>query len=95
LEASLLATAHSPFTTHYFILLLGMQLAHYIDHTVLKPTTTLTDIERLCAEATAYNFAAVCVPPLFVKKAKELLVGTPVKVATVIGFPFGYQYLCY
>ncbi len=68
-----------------------MNIASYIDHTVLKPTTTIADIEKLCAEALEYNFAAVCVPPLFVKKAKELTNGSTVKVATVIGFPFGYS----
>ena len=68
-----------------------MNIASYIDHTVLKPTTTISDIEKLCAEAKQYGFAAVCVPPLFVKKAKELIAGSEVKVATVIGFPFGYS----
>ncbi len=66
-------------------------IAEYIDHTVLKPTTTLADVEQLCAEAREYGFAAVCVPPLFVKKAVELVSGSGVKVATVIGFPFGYS----
>jgi len=68
-----------------------MQINRYIDHTLLKPTTTLSDIEKLCSEAIQYSFAAVCVPPPFVKKAKELTTGTPVRVATVIGFPFGYS----
>jgi deoxyribose-phosphate aldolase len=68
-----------------------MNIASYIDHTVLKPTTTIADVEKLCAEAKQFNFAAVCVPPLFVKKAKELTAGSSVKVATVIGFPFGYS----
>jgi deoxyribose-phosphate aldolase len=68
-----------------------MQIASYIDHTVLKPTTLLADIERVCNEAKEYEFVAVCVPPLFVKKAKEVLSGTKVKIATVIGFPFGYS----
>jgi deoxyribose-phosphate aldolase len=68
-----------------------MNIASYIDHTVLKPTTTVADVEKLCAEASQYGFAAVCVPPLFVKKAKELIAVTEVKVATVIGFPFGYS----
>ena len=68
-----------------------MNIASYIDHTVLKPTTLLADVEKLCAEARQYNFAAVCVPPLFVKKALTLLQETDVKVATVIGFPFGYS----
>jgi deoxyribose-phosphate aldolase len=67
-----------------------MQIAKYIDHTILKPTTTLAEVEKVCAEAKEYKFAAVCVPPLFVKKAIELLGDTNVKVATVIGFPFGY-----
>jgi deoxyribose-phosphate aldolase len=68
-----------------------MNIAHYIDHTVLKPGTLIADVEKLCAEAKEYNFAAVCVPPLFIKKAKELTAGSTVKVATVIGFPFGYS----
>lgn len=68
-----------------------MNIASYIDHTVLKPTTTVADIEKLCAEAIHYQFAAVCIPPLFVKKVKEIITFAPVKVATVIGFPFGYS----
>ncbi|HRH61013.1 MAG TPA: deoxyribose-phosphate aldolase [Chitinophagaceae bacterium] len=68
-----------------------MQLNEYIDHTILKPTTLVADIEKLCSEALHYQFAAVCVPPPFVKKAKELTQGSAVKVATVIGFPFGYS----
>jgi deoxyribose-phosphate aldolase len=67
-----------------------MNIAQYIDHTVLKPTLTIADVEKLCKEANEYNFAAVCVPPSFVKKAKELVWPT-IKVATVIGFPFGYS----
>ena len=68
-----------------------MNLASYIDHTILKPTTLVADVEKLCSEAKQYGFAAVCVPPNFVKKAKELTQGSQVKVATVIGFPFGYS----
>src|SRR4051812_17525747 len=68
-----------------------MKINQYIDHTILKPTTLVSDIENICNEAKEYNFAAVCVPPPFVKKSKELLSGTNVKVATVIGFPFGYS----
>lgn len=68
-----------------------MKLNQYIDHTVLKPTTLVADIDKLCAEAISYQFAAVCVPPNFVKQAKALTIGTGVKVATVIGFPFGYS----
>ena len=67
------------------------KLNQYIDHTILKPTTTLAEVEKVCAEAKAYQFAAVCIPPLFVKKAKKLVDDSGVKVATVIGFPFGYS----
>ena len=68
-----------------------MPLNKYIDHTILKPTCLVSDIEKLCAEAKQYDFAAVCVPPNFVKLAKEKMVGSTVQVATVIGFPFGYS----
>lgn len=67
-----------------------MNIAPYIDHTVLKQTTTIADVEKVCKEAMEYGFAAVCIPPLYVKKAKEYLGNSEIKVATVIGFPFGY-----
>ena len=66
-------------------------LNSYIDHTVLKQTTLVSDVERVCKEAIQYGFAAVCVPPLFVKAANGFLKDSPVKTATVIGFPFGYS----
>ena len=68
-----------------------MQIASFIDHSLLQPTTTISGIEKLCTEAVEYHFAAVCVPPLFVTKAKEFTKGSNVKTATVIGFPFGYS----
>ncbi len=73
-----------------------IKLASYIDHTILKPTTTSSDIIKLCNEAAGYGFAAVCVPPTLVAVAGEGVKGgdtgvPPVKVATVIGFPFGYS----
>lgn len=68
-----------------------MNIASYIDHTALKPTTTKEDVEKLCTEATEYQFAAVCVPPYYVDFARHLLQNTSVKTATVIGFPFGYS----
>lgn len=68
-----------------------MNIAPYIDHTILKPATTIAEIETLCADALAYNFKAVCVPPFYVKAAKQLLHNSAVLVATVIGFPFGYD----
>ena len=66
-----------------------MELAKYIDHTILKPEATSRDIERLCSEAAEHKFAAVCINPCYVKLAASLLAGTGVKVATVIGFPLG------
>lgn len=66
-------------------------IAKYIDHTILKPTTTEADVVKLCEEAIEYQFAAVCVPPYYVATAKQLLAGSDVKIATVIGFPFGYS----
>ena len=62
-------------------------LASHIDHTILKPATTLFDIEKICNEALEYGFAAVCVPPPFVAVAQAF----GVRTATVIGFPFGYS----
>ncbi len=66
-----------------------MNIASMIDHTLLKPEATDKMIENLCNEAKVNGFAAVCVNPFYVKKAKELLEGTDVKVATVVGFPLG------
>ena len=66
-----------------------MELNKYIDHTNLKNTATLKDIEKLCNEAIEYNFASVCVYPYYVTLAKKLLKGTNVEVCTVIGFPSG------
>ena len=69
----------------------AMNIASYIDHTILKPTTLVADIEKVCNEAKQYGFAAVCIPPNFVKQAKVFTQGSDVKVSTVIGFPFGYS----
>lgn len=69
-----------------------MNLAAFIDHTVLKNTTTVRDIDTLCNEAIEYGFAAVCVPPYFVQDAVRLVQRSTIKVATVIGFPFGYHH---
>ena len=66
-----------------------INLAGYIDHTLLKPEATAEDIARLCAEARRYNFAAVCVNPVYVKRACELLRGSGVRVSAVVGFPLG------
>ncbi len=71
-------------------LLYDMNIASFIDHTLLRPDCNLQDVKKLCAEAKQYSFAAVCVPPFFVSDAAQLLSSTPIKVATVAGFPMGY-----
>ncbi|MBA3784595.1 MAG: deoxyribose-phosphate aldolase [Acidobacteria bacterium] len=63
--------------------------ASLIDHTLLKPEASESDIRKLCAEAAQFGFASVCVNPSWVKKAAEFLRGTTVPVCTVIGFPLG------
>jgi deoxyribose-phosphate aldolase len=68
-----------------------MDIAPYIDHTLLKPTLAEQEVVQLCHEAKQFHFAAVCVPPPMVSLAKSLLGQTSVKIATVIGFPFGYS----
>ena len=66
-----------------------MDLAKYIDHTLLKPDATEADIDKLSAEAVEYGFASVCVNPTWVRHAAKKVKGSDVKVASVIGFPFG------
>jgi deoxyribose-phosphate aldolase len=67
------------------------EFAKTVDHTLLKPDTKEKDIVRLCEEAARYHFAAVCVPPGYVRLASQELRGADVKVATVVSFPFGYD----
>ena len=64
-------------------------LNKYFDHTLLKPEATLSQIEKLCSEAKEYDFYSVCVNTCYVEKCAELLKGTDVKIAAVIGFPLG------
>lgn len=64
-------------------------IAKYIDHTVLKATTTSKEVEKLCLEAQEYGFYSVCVNGCFVKECKELLKDSDVKIAAVVGFPLG------
>jgi len=66
-----------------------LDLARYIDHTLLAPDTTADDIDRITAEARDYSFASVCVNPTWVKRAAEALRGTDVRVTSVVGFPLG------
>ena len=66
------------------------ELAHYVDHTQLSQTAVWADIEKLCDEAIRFETASVCIPPSYVKQAKEY-VGEKMAVCTVIGFPNGYN----
>lgn len=66
-----------------------MELNKYIDHTLLKPEATKKQITKLCQEARQYDFASVCVNTCYVPLAKQLLVGSDVKVCCVVGFPLG------
>ena len=68
---------------------ISQDLASMIDHTLLKADALPQDVEKLCKEAIQYSFASVCINPCYVKYAKKLLQGSPVKVCTVIGFPLG------
>ncbi|MBU6153841.1 MAG: deoxyribose-phosphate aldolase [Bdellovibrionales bacterium] len=67
------------------------ELAQKIDHTLLKPTLTLKDLERTCQEAREYLFKTVCIPPSWVSQSVSLLSGTKVETITVVGFPLGYS----
>lgn len=69
--------------------LTAKELARFIDHTLLKPEATPSQIKKLCEEAKKYSFASVCVNPTNVALAAKLLDGSVVKVCTVIGFPLG------
>ena len=64
-------------------------MARLIDHTLLKPDATAAQVERLCEEARFHGFAAVCINPVFVPLAAEMLEGSGVGVCTVVGFPLG------
>src|SRR5450432_808743 len=65
------------------------QLAAFIDNTLLKPDTSLAQIEELCAEAREHRFFSVCVNGSWVATAYQLLEDSDVKITCVVGFPFG------
>ena len=64
-------------------------LAKFIDHTLLKPDATESQIRQLCKEAAQFGFATVCVNPVWVGLCSQLLRGTDVGVCAVAGFPLG------
>lgn len=61
-----------------------------VDHTLLTQTATWAEIKQICDDAIAYQTASVCIPPSYVKRAKEYM-GDRMAVCTVIGFPNGYN----
>ena len=65
------------------------EIVAIIDHTLLKPEATPGMVTRICQEADENRFYSVCVSPVFVSLADELLTDSPVKVCTVVGFPAG------
>ena len=67
------------------------ELANFIDLSLLKPDATIKDMDALITDVQKYPFASVCIPPCHVRLAARMLEEAPVKVCTVIGFPFGYQ----
>ncbi len=67
------------------------EFSKFIEHTLLKPDTSLAEVRQLCEEALKYGFYGVCVPPLFVRDARRMLgEDSIIRVVTVIGFPMGY-----
>lgn len=66
-----------------------MTINNYIDHTLLKPSATKTDITVLCDEAKKYRFYSVCVNSFYVPLVKQLLTRSNVKICSTIGFPLG------
>jgi deoxyribose-phosphate aldolase len=65
------------------------ELAGMIDHSLLQPTLTDADLEAGCRVAREYEVASVCIKPYAVRQAAQWLLGSPVVVGTVIGFPHG------
>ena len=70
---------------------IDIELAPYIDHSLLVPTATLEHVDHWCSETQRYGFAGVCVYPVHVKRAAENLHDSRASVCTVIGFPTGAE----
>lgn len=70
-----------------------MKLNNYVDATILTPSATRNAYLQLCRDAIQYEFAAVCVPPFMIETCKQFSSNSDLKLASVIGFPAGYQTL--
>src|ERR1700722_2375253 len=64
-------------------------LNSYIDHTLLKPDATLEEIHKVCLESVEYQFASICIHPTWVSYASGQLLGTNIKLCSVVDFPLG------
>ncbi len=64
-------------------------IAKMIDHSLLKPTMTVDELEAGCQLAVDYDVASVCILPYYLKRCAEMLSGSTVKASTTIGFPHG------
>lgn len=74
--------------------ILAQEVVSAIEHTLLRPTATEEEIDRLCDEAVQYGFYGVCVNPVYVRRAVEKLKDTSAKVVSVVGFPLGANTQC-
>ncbi len=70
-----------------------MQLAHYIDHSYLRPDCNEAIIDRLIWESKEYGFKAICIPPMYLQYAKEKAGERSFLLCTVAGFPIGYDHV--
>ncbi|MEE9439592.1 MAG: deoxyribose-phosphate aldolase, partial [Saprospiraceae bacterium] len=70
-----------------------IDINNYIDHTLLRPTATTDEIKKLCEEAIANQFKAVCVAPIHIDTAKQSIEKNNVNLCSVVGFPFGYNHI--
>lgn len=70
-----------------------MHLAHYIDHSYLRPDGNETVIDRLIEETVEYGFKAICIPPMYLQYAREKSGDRNFLLCTVAGFPIGYDHV--
>ncbi|MCX6259157.1 MAG: deoxyribose-phosphate aldolase [Bacteroidia bacterium] len=68
-----------------------LELAPYIEQTLLRMDATKEEIQDLCIKAMGYKFYGVCIPPYYVKFVREIIKDNNLKIITVVGFPMGYQ----
>lgn len=78
-----------PSPSQAIVMPVGSEINALIDQTLLKPEATPEQVKKLCFEAKTYQFASVCVNPVYAPMVAELLAGSTVKTCSVIGFPLG------